>query len=455
MLLILVFRILQNYRQFLNKLLIFNDITVTDEISVKICQTISSSSSSISDYLSEMSYSSKTSRPYQQSSKNLMQFTEIYPTNDKLSGPSPRSGHRAVITDSDLWLWGGYFPRQVNQNESMFRELWRYNFAMKRWTKEETAGDGPSLTLASHAVCLHRNLMFVFGGTGFPFGQHGSNDLYTLNLKQRIWKRHKLLKEPPGKVYGASMLIKDKYLYILCGTNSLQYNSDVYQINLSTMESKKIGHTFDEIEEPSDAGRYRQEVVLHNDKIFVFGGGGISGISFSLKLIPIFDLDTHLWSFCKTTPDPVHSYPSERKFHSVFKISENRLLMFGGAHFDTQLNQHVLVEKHLWSFDLNKLEWTMLPIEMPMPTYFHASAINQRGEIWTHGGVLLTDNDHDSDEINERRISNLFMIYVRPMTLQEIAWSNFVTKILDKNILKKHSLLLHSMIPQKFLNRMH
>ncbi|CAF0771219.1 unnamed protein product [Didymodactylos carnosus] len=402
-----------------------------------------------------MLQSSDNTRRIQQSSKNMMQFTEIYPINEQL-GPSPRSGHRAVATDSDLWLWGGYFPRQTNQNESMFRELWRYNFALKQWTKEETIGDGPTLTLASHAVCLHQHLMFVFGGTGFPFGQHGSNDLYILDLRQRKWKRHKLLTDPPGKVYGASMLIKNEYLYILCGTNSLRYNSDVYQIHLPTMQSIKIGHTFDEIEEPFEAGRYRQEAVLHNDKIFVFGGGGILGISFSLKLIPIFDLNTHTWSFLKTIPDPVHSYPSERKFHSVFKISENRLLVFGGAHFDIQQNQHFLVEKNVWSFDFNKLEWTKLPIQMITSTYFHAAAMNQRGEIWSHGGVLLTDNDQDGDELTrEKRISNLFMFHVRPLSLQEIAWSNFVTKITDKSLLTKRSSLLELMIPLQFVNRIH
>ena len=42
-------------------------------------------------------------------------------------------------------------------------------------------------------VCLYRNLLLVFGGTGFPFGQHVSNDLYVLDLKRRHWKRCQIL----------------------------------------------------------------------------------------------------------------------------------------------------------------------------------------------------------------------------------------------------------------------
>ena len=38
-----------------------------------------------------------------------MGFIEILPLNTNLE-PHPRSGHRAVATDSDLWIWGGYHP---------------------------------------------------------------------------------------------------------------------------------------------------------------------------------------------------------------------------------------------------------------------------------------------------------------------------------------------------------
>jgi hypothetical protein len=49
-------------------------------------------------------------------------------------------------------------------------------------------------------VCLYRNLLFVFGGTGFPFGH---NDLFILDLKRRHWKQCQLLNQKPGPVYGA------------------------------------------------------------------------------------------------------------------------------------------------------------------------------------------------------------------------------------------------------------
>jgi hypothetical protein len=52
-------------------------------------------------------------------------------------------------------------------------------------------------------VCLLRNLLLVFGGTGFPFGHHVSNDLFVLDLKRLHWKRYQLLDQQPEQVYGA------------------------------------------------------------------------------------------------------------------------------------------------------------------------------------------------------------------------------------------------------------
>jgi hypothetical protein len=41
-------------------------------------------------------------------------------------------------------------------------------------------------------------------------------------------------------------------------------------------------------------------------------------------------------------------------------------------------NWHNLVSGHLWIFNFEKLQWSMLSsLTMPRPTYFHAAAINE------------------------------------------------------------------------------
>jgi hypothetical protein len=53
---------------------------------------------------------------------NLMQFVEDIPLDLSIK-PHPRSGHRAIATESDLWMWGGYYPAGDDQPERMFEEV--------------------------------------------------------------------------------------------------------------------------------------------------------------------------------------------------------------------------------------------------------------------------------------------------------------------------------------------
>ena len=52
---------------------------------------------------------------------NQMQFVEIFPA-DLTNQPHPRSGHRAVATNSDFWIWGGYHPSEDLQSP-VFNEV--------------------------------------------------------------------------------------------------------------------------------------------------------------------------------------------------------------------------------------------------------------------------------------------------------------------------------------------
>lgn len=389
----------------------------------------------------------------QQLQMNLMNFIEITPIIGT-DLPYPRSGHRAIATDSDFWIWGGFHPSGTNnQQPKIFDELWRFNYALQRWTLETTTGDRPNGTLASHSMLLyHRNLVLVFGGTGFPFGHTVSDDLHILDLKRRQWRRCQFPQNRPAPVYGASMITNDEHLYILCGTNSAMYNSDVYDIHLPTLTCTQIGFTFDEIEETFENGRYRQEAYLHDNKIYVFGGGGTSGISFSLETLPVFDLIDRRWSFIHTNPDPVHNYPLSRKFHSIFPFHDNQVIIFGGAHANPTSHQHSVVNDNTWIFDFTKLEWSRLTLSMLKPSYFHAAAINEHGEIWSHGGVVRAPTLLQ----NETRITTLYKMHVRVPKLSEFCWNFILNSVSDRtDFLTDRSLFLKLNIPTRFSERVY
>ena len=90
------------------------------------------------------------------------------------------------------------------------------------------------------------------------------------------------------------------YLYVLFGTDAREYCSNVYRISLKTLESNKLFDsleiidraTFIEMERldqeyPNDFldGRYRQEVVHYENKLYALGGGKRDGDSCPLDLV--------------------------------------------------------------------------------------------------------------------------------------------------------------------------
>ena len=98
------------------------------------------------------------------------------------------------------------------------------------------------------------------------------------------------------------MLLVDNYIYIIFGTNARIYTSSVYRINIETLKSECLFDSIQMIENashikriqldneyPDDflAGRYRQEVVMYNKKVYVFGGGKNNGDAFNLKKVII------------------------------------------------------------------------------------------------------------------------------------------------------------------------
>ena len=71
-------------------------------------------------------------------------------------------------------------------------------------------------------------------------------------------------------------------------------------------------------------------------------------------------------------------FPQARKFHSILPFRDDQVLMFGGAFFNLSQPNHTAVNDCLWTFNLKKFEWSLLPsIKLIQPIYFHAAAMNE------------------------------------------------------------------------------
>jgi len=208
-------------------------------------------------------------------------FEKCFPREQTYSSPraspKPRSGHRIVCDENNLYSFGGYNPSgSPNEDDAwppkLFRELWKYNFASKKWTNVPIQMSLPT-ELASNAVVLSGGLLMVYGGTGVPFGKECSNTLYVCDVVRGTpMKSLEVSGRKPVPLYGQALVLDDNYMYTVGGTTGLAYNSDVHRLNLRTCEWEEVYIcTGKEPSEPT--GRYRHELAFHKGKIFILGGG--------------------------------------------------------------------------------------------------------------------------------------------------------------------------------------
>lgn len=239
----------------------------------------------------------------------VFKFIKLYST-ERQQNPRARSGHRIVCKNTSMYAIGGYNPILPDDDEyaqTLFREVWRFDFMSRTWKKLEV--EALPGELASNSAILWDKFLFLYGGTAIPFGEQFNGKVYVCKLddfdSKLIFKPLATSEEiHPRNLYGQSIAINDKYLYTVGGTDGFKYYMDVYRLNLSTNTWEKL---FDQDQDDCDKcpeARYRHEVVLYNNSLYVFGGG-ISSFAFKLEV-----------SFTRSRLSIEYSYLTVCFFHS-------------------------------------------------------------------------------------------------------------------------------------------
>lgn len=359
--------------------------------------------------------------------------------------PLPRSGHRMVDSEHYIYLFGGYNPHvsssdRIPDNEiwsyskPLFRELWRYSKLTRTWNYLSTTGPAPK-ELASHsALLLDDDHLLVYGGSGFPFGMVNSNKMYICDLKQLHWSQilyendelqeninnnnQQPNYEIPIKAFGQALVYDEVNDLIYCcgGTTGLDYTLSLHEFNLKTKRWRLLSFTPENIE-----ARYRHEMALYQNKLFVIGGG-TSDRAFSLKQVPVFDLKENKWTLvdtkawkCPTTG--VESFPEPRFSHDCSQI-DNLMYVVGGLEPSRAYND-------CWCLNLDSMQWTKVG-QLPTTCYFHSAVVNPNGhEMHVFGGVNCVKD--------KLRTNAMYKAYFKVPTLQKMA-QEAVVKYLEDNL---------------------
>merc|ERR550539_667540 len=91
----------------------------------------------------------------------------------------------------------------------------------------------------------------------------------------------------------------------------------------------------------------------------------------TFQSLPTFSLTRRAWSRTKTRPDPSvtidlseDGFPDRRRCHSAVQQGDS-VFIFGG--YDGQE-----IFGDIWQLHLPSMQWRRLPLELPVPVYFHA-----------------------------------------------------------------------------------
>ncbi|OQR75890.1 kelch domain-containing protein 10-like [Tropilaelaps mercedesae] len=326
--------------------------------------------------------------------------------------PPRLSGHRVVCTDQYLYSFGGYAPLDVGENNVVI-ELWRFHFYRKTWKKIPLKGDVPEQVASSAVALLHGRILILLGGTGVPFGEVRSRDVYSCFLDNPdengavTWIRWKTHGEAPLRLYGQAITIHDDYLYMVGGTDGLDYTIDVHRLHLRDRRWERLSNY---VQGEPIPPRYRHEIAYFDNQIYVFGGGTPHYV-YGFDMLPALDLKTSRWIHQPTkgwrNPHSGHlEVPKPRRCHSVVQSAcGNWIVLAGGVDRNETLDD-------IWKLHLPTLRWHRYNCRLPKKLYFHSAAMTTTGCMYVFGGVL---------DSYQHRSNDLYAMNVSVPTLQELA----------------------------------
>ncbi|XP_074645781.1 kelch domain-containing protein 10-like [Tubulanus polymorphus] len=357
-----------------------------------------------------------------------------------LQHPDDRSGHRIIVTNNNLYSIGGYNPHYWGRENDeftiypIFRELWKFNLTTRIWMKLKTSGEMP-VELASHAALLLGNNLLVHGGTGTPFGYSSSNQLYACNLRTLQWVNIQCNGTLPGEVYGHSLTVVGKYIYMFGGTTGFEYSDDVHKLDLETFIWERI--PIDDRKPPDNRrrpkGRYRHEAVTDGEKVFIFGGGRAYA-TYGFEELDVFNIKENVWEKHTCQPAGSIGFPKPRRCHSCVRY-KNNVFICGGYNGAEPFND-------LWKMNLTTYQWSKFS-QLPNPVYFHSADVTVDGCMYIFGGVNVIDTERNAD---------IYRIWLHPPTLKEQCWIRFTSLVEDFALLGR-DVLLEIGIPEDLVSR--
>eukprot|EP00040_Diaphanoeca_grandis_P013660 m.69047 g.69047 ORF g.69047 m.69047 type:complete len:434 (+) comp24039_c1_seq1:129-1430(+) len=304
---------------------------------------------------------------------------------DETRVPIPRSGHIAVVREDSMYVYGGYAPNP----DRVFPELWRYHMLSETWELVPTSGFAPLTACSQSTIMVDRDTMFVFGGTGIPFGERNSREIHKYDFWEKRWSVVKTATiTAPCARFGQAMVMdkSKKSIWLYGGTSGTVFYSDVWCFNLQSLEWKCVAPlTTNNVPKP----RYKHDMVMADDNLIIIGGGWpFPNNNTVLDEVYMFNTTTLTWTTrACVAEDPTVGFPVARRSHTCV-LEGTYIYMIGGTAF------YPIASERVWRLDINTMTWKQVDSRWMMPSFFHSCAVSPDGVCVTFGGVGSTSTDN-------------------------------------------------------------
>ncbi|XP_055955305.1 attractin-like protein 1 [Patella vulgata] len=293
--------------------------------------------------------------------------------NTELS-PGGRASHVAIPENDLMWVVGGYTLTPFST-----RNIHRYNFIQKKWSKVRE--QGPSIPPAryAHASDLHDNKLYMYGGV---VNGRVMSDMWVYNIINTNWTQ---LTSSPYNVSGHTAHIVDGIMYVFFGYSpKYGYMRIVQEYDIAN-DKWSVPITNGAIVH----GGYSHSSVIHVDSsgatcIYVYGGyhsDTQSGYNLTDKLY-MYNVRTKTWTVLRSSGSP-------RYLHSAV-VLDGIILIFGGnTHNDTSVSKGAkCYSTDFMAYDIECNSWHFLPhpnLSQNIARYGQ-SMVQHQGFVYMYGG---------------------------------------------------------------------
>eukprot|EP00178_Gracilaria_changii_P027949 TRINITY_DN935_c0_g1_i2.p2 TRINITY_DN935_c0_g1~~TRINITY_DN935_c0_g1_i2.p2 ORF type:complete len:645 (+),score=134.57 TRINITY_DN935_c0_g1_i2:99-2033(+) len=296
--------------------------------------------------------------------------------------PSPRAAFTLIANprdENELIMYGG--ERYTGDKAEFFSDLYVYNILKNSWTKYDSPNRPPPRS--SHAVAVHKNMMYIFGGefSNPSLTQYRHyRDLWRLDLEDMSWERIELRGGPSGRS-GHRMCVANNRLIVFGGFFDTgfenKYLNDMYYIDLTLDELKWVKVETSAVDiVPSKRSGYQW--VVYGTDVILYGGyckealkkaknvshkgkkkGGTaveeSMVAEGIVLSDIYKLSAlnMKWSKMKRS-----GYGPARRAGFSMILHKTNAVVFGGVEDDeTEENMASVFYNDLFALNLEKRKW--------------------------------------------------------------------------------------------------